>query len=124
MRDVAEVRFDYKKSQATIRQKGKPAIVMNTIREVGANILTVMEDIRAEVEALNRILLASRSLQLQQAYDETDYIYSAIDLVRQNLFIGGSLAILVLFLFLRSGTSTLIIAKEDPSTLRYWVRVS
>jgi HAE1 family hydrophobic/amphiphilic exporter-1 len=117
VRDVAEVRFDYKKSQATIRQKGKPAIVMNTIREVGANILTVMEDIRAEVEALNRTILASRNLHLQQVYDETDYIYSAIDLVRQNLFIGGSLAILVLLLFLRSGTSTLIIATAIPISI-------
>jgi HAE1 family hydrophobic/amphiphilic exporter-1 len=103
IRDVAQVKFGYKKSEATIRQRGRPAIVMNAIREVGANILTVMEEIKKEVKALNRSLLTSRNLQLDQVYDETEYIYSAIDLVRQNLFIGGGLAILVLLFFLRSG---------------------
>jgi HAE1 family hydrophobic/amphiphilic exporter-1 len=117
VRDVAQAKLGYKKSVATIRQKGTPAIVMNTIREVGANILTVMKEIKKEVKALNRSLLANRNLSLEQVYDETDYIYSAIDLVEQNLFIGGSLAILVLLLFLRSGTSTLIVATAIPISI-------
>ena len=117
IRDVAQVKFGYKKSEATIRQKGTPAIVMNAIREVGANVLKVMEEIKKEAKVLNRSLLASRNLQLDQVYDETEYIYSAIDLVERNLFIGGSLAILVLLLFLRSGTSTLIVATAIPISI-------
>jgi len=117
VRDVSHVEFGYKKSEATIRQKGKPAIVMNAIREVGANVLTVMEEIKKEVKALNRSLLVNRNLQLEQVYDETEYIYSAISLVRQNLFVGGSLAILVLLLFLRSGSSTLIVATAIPISI-------
>jgi len=117
IRDVAQVKFGYKKSEATIRQKGTPAIVMNAIREVGANVLKVMEEIKKEVKALNRSLLASRNLQLDQVYDETEYIYSAIDLVERNLFIGGSLAVLVLLLFLRSATSTLIVATAIPISI-------
>ncbi|MCK5553170.1 MAG: efflux RND transporter permease subunit, partial [Deltaproteobacteria bacterium] len=117
VRDVAHAKLGYEKAQATIRQRGKPTIAMNAIREVGANILAVMEDIKEEVKALNRSLLTSRHLHLDQVYDETDYIYSAIDLVRQNLFVGGSLAILVLLLFLRSGTSTLIVATAIPISI-------
>jgi HAE1 family hydrophobic/amphiphilic exporter-1 len=117
VRDVAQTRLGHKKSDAIIHQKGNPAIVMNAIREVGANILVVMEEIKNEVEALNRSLLTSRNLHLDQVYDETEYIYSAIDLVQQNLFIGGSLAILVLLLFLRSGTSTLIVATAIPISI-------
>jgi HAE1 family hydrophobic/amphiphilic exporter-1 len=115
--DIAQVKFGYKKTEATIRQRGMPAIVMNAIREVGANILTVMEEIKKEVKSLNRSLLASRNLQLEQVYDETEYIYSAIDLVKRNLFIGGSLAILVMLLFLRSGSSTLIVATAIPISI-------
>lgn len=117
VRDVARIEFGHKKSEAVIYQKGKPAIVMNAIREVGANILTVMEEIKKEINALNRSLLPSRNLHLDQVYDETEYIYSAIDLVKQNIFIGGSLAILVLLLFLRSGTSTLIVATAIPISI-------
>jgi HAE1 family hydrophobic/amphiphilic exporter-1 len=117
VRDVAQVKLDYKKSEASIRQRGRPTIVMNAVREVGANILIVMEEVKKEVRASNRSLLASRNLHLDQVHDETEYIYSAIDLVRQNLFIGGSLAILVMLLFLRSGTSTLIVATAIPISI-------
>jgi HAE1 family hydrophobic/amphiphilic exporter-1 len=117
VRDVAQITFGHKKSEAVIHQKGKPAIVMNAIREVGANILTVMEEIKKEIKALNRSLLPSRNLHLDQVYDETEYIYSAIDLVKQNIFIGGSLAIVVLLLFLRSATSTLIVATAIPISI-------
>ncbi|MEE8315714.1 MAG: efflux RND transporter permease subunit, partial [Syntrophobacteria bacterium] len=55
-----------------------------------------------------------RGLRLRQVYDETEYIESAINLVRQNLFVGGTLAVLVLILFLRSINSTLIIATAIP----------
>jgi len=50
-------------------------------------------------------------------YDETEYIDSAIDLVRQNIFVGGALAIAVLLLFLRSFSATLIIALSIPISI-------
>ena len=48
------------------------------------------------------------------AFDDSHYIYSAIGLVRENLLIGGGLAVLVLLLFLRSLRSTLIVAVAIP----------
>jgi HAE1 family hydrophobic/amphiphilic exporter-1 len=53
-------------------------------------------------------------LTLYNVYDETTYITSAIGLVKDNLIIGGFLAIAVLLLFLRSVSSTLIIATAIP----------
>ena len=41
-------------------------------------------------------------LELEQVYDETEYIKSSIGLVRQNVVVGGILAVMVLLLFLRS----------------------
>ena len=53
-------------------------------------------------------------LSLRQVYDETVYINSAIDLVKQNIWIGGSLAVFILLLFLRSLRATLVIAIAIP----------
>jgi HAE1 family hydrophobic/amphiphilic exporter-1 len=53
-------------------------------------------------------------LEMRQVYDETVYINSAIDLVRQNIWIGGSLAALVLLLFLRSFRATLVVSIAIP----------
>jgi HAE1 family hydrophobic/amphiphilic exporter-1 len=51
------------------------------------------------------------------AFDDSHYIYSAIGLVRENLLLGGGLALLVLLLFLRSLRSTLIIAVSIPISI-------
>jgi HAE1 family hydrophobic/amphiphilic exporter-1 len=112
--DVAEARFGYKKAVATVRQNGEVGLALNCLRESGANVLEVMEGIREAVAELNAEALAAEGLTLQQVYDETDYIESAIDLVVQNLYIGGTLAIFVLLLFLRAGSPTLIIALAIP----------
>jgi HAE1 family hydrophobic/amphiphilic exporter-1 len=114
VRDVADVRLGYQEPPAIVRQKGDPSIAMNVVRDVGANILTVMKDVKKAIGRLNTDLLPSRLLSMEQVYDETDYIYSALDLVKQNIYVGGALAILVLLLFLRSVSSTFVIALAIP----------
>lgn len=112
--DIASVNFGYKKATATIRRQGEQAIAMNTVRETGANVIDTMAGIRAAVDELNEFLLPAEQLALDQVYDETVYINSAIDLVQQNIYIGGTLAALILFLFLRSGSATLIVSLAIP----------
>ncbi|MEE9527334.1 MAG: efflux RND transporter permease subunit [Syntrophobacteria bacterium] len=112
--DIAEVRLDYAKPSATVSEKGRPTIAVNAKRQTGANVLQVMTGVRAAITEMNAGLLKERGLRLRQVYDETEYIESAINLVRQNLFVGGTLAVLVLILFLRSINSTLIIATAIP----------
>ena len=53
-------------------------------------------------------------LQLKQAYDETTYIDSAIDLVQRNIIVGGALAAFMLMLFLRSWRATTVVALAIP----------
>ena len=114
IKDIAEVRLGYKKLQAFVRQKNEPSIAVNAQREVGANVLTVMEGLREACRELNENLLRDRGLELEQVYDETDYIKSSIGLVRQNVVVGGILAVMVLLLFLRSWRSTLVIGLAIP----------
>ncbi|MBI4228623.1 MAG: efflux RND transporter permease subunit [Deltaproteobacteria bacterium] len=114
VRDVAKARLGYKDPAYAVRQNGESAIAINAVRESGANAIEVMDGLRQAMNELNRGLLKGKELILFNVYDETNYIRSAIDLVRQNLIIGGLLAIAVLLLFLRSGSSTLIIATAIP----------
>ncbi len=112
--DIAKVRFGYEDPTARIRVLGKPAIAMNTVRETGANVIETMKGVHAAVKELNAKVLPARGLELKQVYDETVYINSAIDLVQQNIWVGGALAALILFLFLRSGAATLIVSLSIP----------
>jgi HAE1 family hydrophobic/amphiphilic exporter-1 len=114
VRDIAQVKLGYAKPTATVHEKNRPTIAVNAKRQTGANVLQVMKGVREAIAEMNAGLLKERGLRLRQVYDETEYIESAIDLVRQNLFVGGTLAVLVLILFLRSINSTLIIATAIP----------
>jgi len=114
VRDVAAVDLGYRKFDAKIFYRGEQMIAVNAIKEPGANVLETMAGLKEAVEDLNRDLLADRGLRLVQVYDETDYVYSAIGLVRQSLILGSILAVGVLLLFLRSRSSTLVIAIAIP----------
>ncbi len=112
--DIAEIRFGYKDPTASIRASGRPALVFNVLRDTGANVIQVMGLVRARVAELNRTVLNPAGLHADQVYDETDYIHSAIDLVTQNIWVGGLLAALILLLFLRSPRATLVISLAIP----------
>ncbi|MBV08429.1 efflux RND transporter permease subunit [Rubinisphaera sp.] len=109
VRDVAEVRLGYKKPTGLVRRFGESSIAVNCIRETGANVLDIMEglkEVRAEVDEK---ILKPRGLQLLQVYDETEYIYSSVNLVQQNIFIGGALTMIVLMQFLHLNIRTLML---------------
>ena len=109
VRDVAEVQLGYKKATGVVRRFGESSISLNCIRESGANVLEVMNGLRQANEEINRRILLPRGLQLTQVYDETDYIYSSISLVRQNIFLGGALTMIVLMVFLHLSIRTLLV---------------
>ena len=115
--DIARTSLAYSRSGAAVRQKGKPAIAINATRETGANVLEVMDGIRTTITELNEGPLAREGLFLKQVYDETDYIESAISLVRSNILVGGLLATIVLLIFLRSFSSVAIIITAIPISI-------
>jgi len=117
VRDVAEVRLGYKKPTAVVKNFGTMGLAINCVRATGANVLDIMEQLREVTERLNRNLLEGRGLELIQVYDETDYIYSAVGLVNQNIVVGGLLTVAVLLLFLRSGRSTIVIGLAIPTSI-------
>jgi len=114
VRDIASVEFGFKDPEYAVRHVGVPTIVLNAVREPGSNVLVVMKKLQEALTELNEGLLKEKNLRIVKVYDETSYIYSAINLVRENIFVGGSLAILVLLIFLRNFASTLIVAIAIP----------
>ncbi len=112
--DIASVEFGYKQPRARIRHLGEPAIAFGVKREVGANVIETMDGVRAAVAELSSGAVLNKGLALDQVYDETVYINSAINLVKQNIYIGGALAAFILLMFLRSPRATLIIVIAIP----------
>ncbi|WP_343559216.1 efflux RND transporter permease subunit [Kiloniella sp. b19] len=112
--DIATVEYNYKEPTASIRHRANAAMAFNITRETGANVIATMELIQKAVDELNTRVIPDSGLTLQQVYDETIYIDSAIELVRQNIWFGGVLAAGVLLIFLRSVRATVIISMAIP----------
>ena len=142
VRDVATVGISYKKPTGVVRQQGLSALAVNAQQSPGTNLKAIMGParqkldldgdgtitsfelaeceriygrcLRTAVEGLNQGVLKQKGVYLEQVYDETLYLDSATDLVRSNVYIGGTLAILVLLVFLRSLRSVLIVGLAIP----------
>ncbi len=112
--DIATVAFAHKEPGANIRVLGEPAMALNAQRETGANVIDTMAAIKEAISELEANALPGAGLTIRQVYDETVYIDSAINLVNQNILVGGALAALLLLLFLRSGYATLIVSIAIP----------
>ena len=115
--DIASVTLAYEKPRALVRHLGKPSMAFNAQRQVGANVLEVLSGLIEEMELINKEIMEPRGLRIENVYSESVYINSAIDLVFTNIFLGGFLAILVLFLFLRSFSSIMVVALAIPISI-------
>jgi multidrug efflux pump subunit AcrB/outer membrane protein TolC len=125
--DVATVVEAYKEPTSFVRSAGKSVIAINAQKEVGVNVMEVMDGLKDAMTRMNQPgdLLDSEAqrlglqggLSLRQAYDQTIYIDDALQLVQDNIVYGGLLAIVVLLLFLRSVKSSGIIALAIPISI-------
>ena len=120
LRDVAEVQIGLKERTNWCRARGNLMPFFNFQLENGANLISTMAAIDAELERLNAPdgllqLEAERrgvngTIELVKTYDAATYVQDALGLVRSNIVVGGILATLVLLLFLRSLRTVGIVA--------------
>ncbi|MBI1373466.1 MAG: MMPL family transporter [Phycisphaera sp.] len=123
VKDVCRaVELAYKEPARIVRSRGERVLAFNAQREVGSNVIQVMKDYEDKIEWVKQNMLPAEArrlhlngeIKLEKVYDQTVYIDQALELVNSNLYVGGSLAIAVLLIFLWSVRSTLVIALAIP----------
>jgi HAE1 family hydrophobic/amphiphilic exporter-1 len=112
--DVAAVSFGYEKNTVAMIHNSKDGMAIGVKPEPGTNILDMTRRAEKVIEWLNREKMEPRNIYLDWVYDQRPYIQGAIDLVKRNIIIGGILAIVVLLVFLRSLSSTIVVATAIP----------
>lgn len=117
LRDIAKVEVRTVDRNNFVITKGGKSIAVNAYRETGVNVLETMRDLRAVVKELEQGPFKRANLNIEQVYDETVYIESAIELLRNNLALGILLAVGILWWFLRKFRATLIVTLTIPLCL-------
>ncbi|MDR6094839.1 efflux RND transporter permease subunit [Stenotrophomonas sp. SORGH_AS_0321] len=115
LKDVATVRQGYKEREAIIRLGGKEAVELAIYKEGDANTVATAEALRARLEQIKTTFPSDAELTTVE--DQSRFIEHAISDVKKDAVIGGLLAILIIFLFLRDGWSTFVISLSLPVSI-------
>ncbi len=115
LEDIALVYQGAREREVITRVDGRESVEIAVYKEGGTNTVTVAAAVLETVDDLERGLKEiDPQLELSVLADQSRYIRESVSAVIETALIGGSLAIVVLFLFLRSAPKTLIIGISIP----------
>ncbi len=112
LRDVATVLRGYKEREAITRVNGRESVELAVYKEGDANTVQVARRIGQRIERLQESL--PEDLDLVTIHDQSTFISSAVNDVRTAAILGGIIAILVLYGFLRDSRATTIVGIAIP----------
>lgn len=115
VRDIANVVEGYKEREAITRLNGLEAVEIAVYKEGDANTVAVAQEVERKLSRLRENLPAG--VRFEKVYDQSTFIAQAVNEVRDAGIIGGILAIIILFIFLRDLKSTLIIGVSIPVSI-------
>jgi multidrug efflux pump len=113
--DVADVVDGLENTKVGASYKGKPAIVVDVQRQPGANVIDTVTLLRAELPRLRRAMPAGAQLTIVN--DRTTTIRASIHDVQFTLMLSIVLVVLVVLIFLRTISATIIAGVALPLSL-------
>jgi HAE1 family hydrophobic/amphiphilic exporter-1 len=111
VRDVAEVVDTTEDIRSILRINGRPGVRLSVQKQSGTNTVQVSDGIRAEIERINTEM---PNIRLNVLDDSAIYINRSIHSVQEHAMLGAGLVTLIIFCFLRSFRSTLIVCTSIP----------
>jgi len=111
MRDIAQVNDSTEDFRAFTRINGKPGVRLRITKQSGQNTVAIADAVRAEVARINREV---PGLTLTVLDDSSIFIKRSITAVQEHALIGGTLVMLIIFLFLRNLRATFIVFTSIP----------
>ncbi|NJD88773.1 MAG: efflux RND transporter permease subunit [Betaproteobacteria bacterium] len=115
LQDVADVEDSVESVKTAAWMNGEPAITLSVQRQPDANTVATVDEIKAALPKLLAQMPASVKLSVRN--DRSIPIRAAIHDVKVTLGITVALVVLVIFLFLRHPTATIIPALSLPISL-------
>ncbi|WP_158944740.1 efflux RND transporter permease subunit [Granulicella sp. S190] len=113
--DVAVVEAAMMPVYTMVTSNGKPAVLLNIARQPSSNTVQVANAVADEITQLKTKL--PHGVRLVPFYDQSELVRESIASVRDAILIGLVLACVILFLFLRDWSSSLIAGLVIPVTI-------
>lgn len=118
LKDVADIEMTDNSGEMYAKINGNDGILLSFQKQSTSSTTEVSDAIRATMEQL---MEENPGLHITSLQDQGIYINLIIDSVLENLLMGGILAVIILFLFLRSIRPTIVVALSIPISLTFAV---
>lgn len=115
IRDVAVVRRGEAPQFNRVTADGKDAVLLNIYGQPGCNTVKIADNLQLELERLRHEL--PPDMKLAFFYDQSQFVREGVRSVWDAIFLGLALSVVVLFVFLRSASATLVTALVIPVTI-------
>ena len=113
--DLGRAFMGYSDATSIVSINGEPGIYVSVTKQSGSNSITVANAVYEKLDDLAAILPSDVTLQIIR--DDTDSIRDTLSTLLDSAWQGLLLAVLVLFVFLKSMKSTIIIAISIPLSI-------
>ena len=113
--DVATVEPGFEPRYTIVTADGKPAVLVNVLRQPTANTAALADSIKQELAVIQKQL--PRDVEIKPFYDQSLLVRAAVSSVRDAILIGLVLSVLIMWGFLRSWGTTLVATAVIPVTI-------
>ncbi len=112
LRDIGYAEDGLEDERSFTRFDGKTSVGLSVKRQSGENTVAVAERVKTAVAKIK----PPEGMKLDITFDQSKFIRRSIEDVQVSLWLGAGLAVLIIFVFLRSIRSTLISAVALPTS--------
>lgn len=116
LKDIATVKDDLTDYRQIARYKGEPTIGLGIVKVPNANTVDIIKEVQRRLDSDIRPALPP-GLYIDESSNEAPFIEQMTKALKEHLVEGTLLAALVVFIFMRSLSSTLMICLEIPVSL-------
>jgi len=115
LKDVARIELGRDNYNINSKYNNSPAVIIALNQTPETNALKTMNIVREEIKKLSESF--PDDMEIEVAYDSTDYVRASIQAIIDTLFITFGLVVLVTYLFLQKSQTTLIPLITIPVSL-------
>ncbi len=115
LRDVAQVYDGYREEQSNVIINGEPGVYLTIQKQSGTNSVKTADNVIARLDKINQEVPLGTKVSVIS--DTTKIIRASLNQVSSSAILGGLFAVIVLFVFLRSLKSTIIVGLSIPISI-------
>ncbi len=112
LKNIAEIKDDFKEKTSMVTVNGKEALMLTVQKESQANTVQAAKRVKKTLAELETEL--PQGVKIYYIYDASFFIQRSVSNVERAALEGGLLAIIIILLFLRNFSSTIIISTAIP----------